>query len=73
MSPTRSEILAFVNTKPRGVTTHDVQRQLGGAIYTISSILSKAAAYGIINARPIPHHHGRANLYIPKQQLMAAE
>ncbi len=76
MSPSRAEVLAFVNSKPHGVSTAQVLAALGGSIYSVSSNLSKLAAYGFIDAKPLLGRHRRnMNLWCPKQPkvIQAAE
>ncbi len=75
MNPTRAEVLAFVNSKPRGVSTAQVISALGGPIYSVSGNLSKLAAYGFIDAKPMPSRSRKMYLWCPKQQqvMEAAE
>ncbi len=75
MNPTRAQVLAFVNSKPHGVSTAQVISALGGPIYSVSGNLSKLAAYGFIDAKPFPNRGRKMYLWCPKQEhiMEAAE
>jgi predicted transcriptional regulator len=75
VSPTRAEVLAFINSRSRGITTVELARQLGGTVYGVSSILSKLRDYGYIDGEPCKSgegHRHNAYLWVPKK-MEAAE
>lgn len=49
MSPTKSEVLAAINSAPAGLTTRQVHDALGGPDYAIAGKLSRLYAYGQID------------------------
>lgn len=49
MAPTRAEILAKVSSTPAGLRTREVVALLGGDANSVSSVLSKLYAYGLID------------------------
>ena len=48
MAPTKAQILAKINATPGGLRTREVCALLGGNANSVSSILSKLYAYGLI-------------------------
>lgn len=71
MNPTRAQILAAVESAPQGVTTEMLSEKFNAARYSVSSGLSKLAAYGdIIKVPGAPTGHRNAFLW--RRKMAAA-
>ena len=58
-------VIEILRGSPRGLTAMEIAQRLGMTAGSISSRLSKLAAYGIIGlARGKPIRHSRSNVYM---------
>ncbi len=66
MSPTRAGVLAALQLVPLGITTAALADQMCAPRYAVSSILSKLAAYGLIDKAVLISGHANGALWKPK-------
>jgi predicted transcriptional regulator len=59
MSCTRQQVLDKLGEAPRWIDSGSLAYQVGGTAYTVTSILSKLAAYGLVDRKPSPLHKRR--------------
>jgi predicted transcriptional regulator len=59
MACTKQQILDKLAEAPRWIDSSSLACQVGGAAYTVRSMLSKLAAYGLIERKPSPLHKAR--------------